>query len=118
MVRTTIRLNENEKLTLEKIKLSLNKKSTSEVIRYLINNYQYDKCDGDSTSSENDKTELLKDIQKEIVQNSKTVSLTIELLKQFYGEMSYKEYDKSARNNSRVKQFLNDYYNPDDSFMK
>ncbi len=116
MGRTTIRLNENEELTLEKIKLSLNKKSTSEVIRYLINNYQYDKCDGNSNSSENEL--LLKTLQKEIVQSSKTISLIVELLKQFYGEMSYKEYDKSARNNSRVKQFLNDYYNPEDSFMK
>lgn len=118
MSRTTIRLTENDELTLEKIKLSLNIKSTSEAIRYLINYYQNEKHTNDS-SVDGMKTELLiKEIQSEILQSSKSLSLIEELLKQFYGEMSYKEYNKNARNNSRVKQFLNDYYNPEDKFMK
>lgn len=118
MARTTIRLTENDELTLEKIKLSLNIKSTSEAIRYLINYYQQKKPTNDSYADLTKIELLIKEMQSEIFQSSKSLSLIEELLKQFYGEMSYKEYDKNARNNSRVKQFLNDYYNPEDKFMK
>lgn len=106
MERITIRLSEEDIVTLEKLKLEMKAKSMTDVIRNLIiNTRQDEKGNSNDTNS--------------LFQIKKDCSLTLALLKQFYGEMtSFKEYNPKARECEKLKQFLNDYYSPEDKFMK
>lgn len=102
----SIRLSTEDEIELEKLKVKMNMVSTTDVIRNLI--YQFNNPDNLYTFD-----------NKEIRNISKDSHLTLELLKQFYGEMtSFKEYNPAARKCEKLKQFLNDYYNPEDKFLK
>lgn len=122
MGRTTIRLNDKEELLLKKIKLYLNTKTISETIRQVINNYEKETCNKTFSNEQNHFNRLestVNELNDKAIENNKLSHLIIELLKQFYGEMSsYKEFDPDARNCEKVQKFLDDYYNPEDRFMK
>lgn len=103
----TMRLSDEDELEFEKAKIDLKLKSKADVVRHLL-----------SIANSNNKTSSSINDLEDIKEIKKNCFVTVELLKQFYGEMSYKEYVPDARKSDRVKHFLNDLYNPEDNFMK
>lgn len=101
----TVRLSLDEEIKLEQLKLEKKMKTKSDVIKSLIANAK------DEKSLNNNDVDFLSQIKNDC-------NLTLELLKQFYGEMSYKEYNPEARKSEKLKEFLDDYYNPEIKFMK
>lgn len=106
--RISVRLDDQEEEILQKLKYKINVKTDSEAIRYLISNSLKTVQTEFSCLTESDN----------LIKISKDCKLLLELLKQFYGEMSYKDFDPGARKNERVKQFMDDYYHSEDKFMK
>lgn len=105
MDKISIRLTKEDIITLEKLRIEMKVKSISDVIRKLIDNTREEKQNSDID------IELFSKIKNDC-------KLTLELLKQFYGEMSYKEYNPEARKSNKLKEFMDDYYHSETKLMK